>query len=141
MKLDTTTRYGFRLVANIGGDNQVKSLTEVSKQENISRKYLEQIILKLRKNNLIEGHMGIKGGYSLTRSPDKISLYEVYKALSDREHIIYCLDPQDPCKREKGCKTIHLWRCIDSGIIHILKNHTIEDLVKENIKFNGFKKG
>ena len=134
MKLDTTTRYGFRLVANLAMEDGIKSLSQIAVEEKISRKYLEQIILKLRKKNILKGFKGTKGGYILSKPANEISLLQVYRALEGREHIIYCLNSKESCKKSKTCKTIKLWRCLDQSLNNLLDRHSVADLVNEIIK-------
>ena len=133
MRLDTTTRYGFRLITNLAKENEIKSLTQIADEEKISRKYLEQIILKLRKKNIIRGFKGTKGGYILNQPPEKLYLIDIYRALEGREHIIFCLDGRPACKMAKGCKTKKLWQRLDDKITEILSTHTVADLLNGNI--------
>ncbi|MDD3628127.1 MAG: Rrf2 family transcriptional regulator [bacterium] len=138
MKVDTTTRFGFRLLVNLAQVDGIKSLAAISKEENISRKYLEQIILRLRKNDIITGYKGINGGYKLNTDPSKISLFQIYKALEDREHILFCLDDKEPpCKNGKNCKTKKLWKCLDNEIRGTLKKYSLADLINDKKQFNG----
>lgn len=137
MRLDTTTRYGFRLVANLAKDSGIKSLADISKEEDISRKYLEQIVIKLKNEKIIRGFQGANGGYVLSRSADKIPLIKVYQALENRKHIIFCLDSENPCERSSSCSTIQLWRALDDSLSQVLKSHTVADLVSEKVHFKG----
>ena len=132
MKLDTTTRYGFRLVANLAAEGELKSLTQIAREEKISRKYLEQIILKLRKKDILKGFKGANGGYILSKPPEDIPLINVYRALEGRKHIIFCLEK--PCKQASNCKTINLWRSMDQSLNSILSEHSVADLINDNIK-------
>jgi len=125
-------------MVNIAQADTIKSLAVISKEENISRKYLEQIILKLRKSGIIIGFKGISGGYKLKIPASKISLFKIYKALEGQDHILFCLDnKQANCNNQKNCKTNKLWQCLDNDIRKTLNRYSLADLINDKKSFNG----
>ncbi len=83
MKLSTKGRYGLRAFVDIAiySEKEPVSLAEVAKRQDISISYLEQLMTKLKKANLVESVRGASGGYVLTRKPEEISVGDVLRAL------------------------------------------------------------
>ena len=112
MKLSTRSRYGTRLVLdmaqNYGG--RPIQLSEIAKRQNISLKYLEQIIRPLKKANYIESFRGSKGGHKLTRPPEKISVGEIVALLEGGDTLTQCSRDPQSCDRMDECLTRYIWQ-------------------------------
>ena len=100
MKLTSKGRYAVMAMADLAKINakQPTSLTEISLRQGISISFLEQIFLKLKKNNLVQSSRGPSGGYLLTKSPEEIKLSSIIKAVDEKVRTL-------ACKKEskKGC--------------------------------------
>ena len=86
MKVSTRVEYGLIALADIAinsVEGAVVPTSDISKRQSISQKYLEQILVSLKNAGFIKAHKGSGGGYSLTRSAEKITMYEVLSALDD----------------------------------------------------------
>ena len=137
MKLSSKGRYAVMAMADLARTNVKKptSLTEISLRQGISISFLEQIFLKLKKNNLVKSSRGPSGGYLLTRSPDEIKLSSIIGAVDERVKTL-------GCKREskKGCNgksikciTHNLWDDLEVHINNFFENNTLKDILyREN---------
>ena len=133
MKLSNKGRYAVQALADLARNNLQKptNLTEISLRQGISISFLEQIFLKLRKNNLVKSSRGPLGGYTLSRSPDDITLSSIIEAVDEKVKTV-------ACKREskKGCHgksfkciTHELWDDLENHINDFFKNNTLKDIV------------
>lgn len=134
MKISTKIRYGLRALVYIAEQNRdfdrLVRIKEISKDQNISVQYLEQILFKLKKENIIEGKRGPNGGYKLIGDPKKIDVFRLYEILDSDVKIVDCNENTEnkSCVEEK-CRTSCLWSRLDSALSDILKETTLEDLI------------
>jgi Rrf2 family protein len=134
IRLSTKGRYGTRLMLNLaqhyGNGRRSVILKDVSADEEISIRYLEQIIIPLKINRLVKSIRGAGGGYSLARSPEEIRLSEILHALEGSCCLVECLEDPEFCDRIESCPTYDIWK----GASEILKNYfnaiTLRDLVE-----------
>ena len=138
MKLTSKGRYAVMAMADLAKMNasQPTSLNEISLRQGISISFLEQIFLKLRKNNLVQSSRGSSGGYLLTKSPEEIKLLSIIKAVDEEVKTV-------GCKKEsrKGCTgklvkciTHDLWDDLENHINNFFEKNTLKDIVNRTSK-------
>lgn len=129
MKLSTRARYGLRLafLIAVSGDKTV-SLSTLVKQTDLSEKYLEQLLIMLRKGNVVESVRGSNGGYHLARSANEITIKEILVSLNDAFDITDCAEGR--CKDEY-CPNKIIFKRLYDGIDGILSSTTLEDMIKD----------
>lgn len=105
MKLSTKSRYGLRamLVLAIRNDDEPIMTKEIAEAQNLPATYLEQLMLALRKANLVNATRGAKGGYKLARKPEQISLAQIIEALEGDLDIANCADVPSCCIDPSAC--------------------------------------
>ena len=104
-------------------------LKEIAKKENISLKYLEQVINPLRADGLVKAIRGAKGGYSLAKPPSEICLYDVIEILEGPLNLLECLGDAKACQRISSCVTREVWKEVSDAISKIFYSVTLEDMV------------
>ncbi len=104
-------------------------LKEIAKKENISLKYLEQVINPLRADGLVKAIRGAKGGYSLAKPPSEISLYDVVETLEGPLNLLECLHDTKACQKVSSCVTREVWKEVSDAISKIFYSVTLEDMV------------
>jgi Rrf2 family protein len=117
MKLTTKSRYGTRLVLDMAqhyGKGAIH-LSEIAQRQNISVKYLEQIIRPLKKANYIKSFRGARGGHMLNKPPEnkppeEITVGEIVALLEDSPSLTPCVDNPDVCDRVDNCPTRLIWQ-------------------------------
>ena len=132
MKLSTRSRYGVRLMVFLGeryGKGPIY-LSEVAREEKISEKYLSQLVIPLRKVNLITSVRGARGGYMLSRPPQEISLREIVDVLEGGMDLVECVSSPETCSRRTLCKGRKLWTELSKRIANVLDDVTLLNLVK-----------
>lgn len=109
---------------------------EIAKNQQISFKYLDQIISALKAQDLIINVRGKKSGYKLTRKPADITIYDIYKAFECEVCIVECLCENTICKMEDSCVTKRLWKGLNSQIINYLSHYSLQYLIDEYHRLN-----
>lgn len=138
MKFSTKTRYGIRATLEIAlnGDTNGIYQKEIAQNQDISYKYLDQIINSLKVAGLVTKADGRKSGYILTREPAEISVYDIHNAFEPGICVIDCMAMNFSCDREKFCALKGFWGQLNNTIIDYFKSTTIKDLMEEQVKLD-----
>jgi Rrf2 family protein len=133
MKVNTKIRYGVRTMVEIAlhWDKKGVYQREIAEKQDISFKYLDHIISSLKASGLIINAEGRGSGYKLARNPEKITVYDIYRAFDSDLKIIDCLSEDGDCKRDPICATKDFWNQFNSHMIEFLNSTTIGDLAKK----------
>ena len=131
MRISTKIRYGARAMLELAyhyGEGPIE-LKEIAKKENISLKYLEQVINPLRAAGLVKSIRGSKGGYSLAKPPSDICLYDVVETLEGPLNLLECLRDPKVCQKVPSCVTRDIWEEVSEAISKIFYSVTLEEMV------------
>ena len=104
-------------------------LREIAKREDISLKYLEQVIVPLRTAGLVKSARGSKGGYSLAKHPSEIYLNDLVETLDGPLNLIECLKDPKTCQKVPSCTTRDIWQEVSEAIDGVFRSVTLEDMV------------
>lgn len=132
MKLSTKGRYGVKAMVDLAihyGDAPV-SIKTISKRQNISEYYLEQLFSPLRKAGLIKSIRGAQGGYVLNKTPDEIRVSDVMYVLEGPIEIAECIDGVE-CNNVDFCATRLLWEKIKNSIDEVMYSITLQDIAND----------
>jgi Rrf2 family iron-sulfur cluster assembly transcriptional regulator len=136
MKLTTRGRYAVMAMADLAlfEDREPVNLTDISLRQNISLAYLEQIFIKLKKNNLVRSVRGAKGGYKLEHSPEEIKISNIIAAVDEEVKMLNCKkESKKGCNNKSTkCITHNLWDQLDQHINDFFEKVKLQDLVKKN---------
>ncbi len=134
MRLNTKSRYAVMALADMASFKDYKpiSLRDISLRQSISLNYLEQIFLKLKKNNLVKSIRGTSGGYVLAKSANNIKLSEIFLALDENVKTLGCdKNSKKGCNgRSTKCITHNLWDELDLHINKFFENKNLDDLIR-----------
>ena len=140
MKLSTKGRYAVMAMADLAKNNDKEpiSLTEISLRQGISISYLEQLFLKLRKNNLVQSERGPLGGYVLTKPPEEIKLLSIINAVDEKIKTLKCRrESKKGCNgKSTKCITHKLWDDLEIHINKFFENNTLNDILFNEVKNN-----
>jgi len=140
IKLSTKGRYGARLMLNLAhhykNENEAVILKSVSDDEEISIRYLEQIVIPLKINKLVKSIRGAGGGYILARHPSKIKLSEILHALEGSCCLVDCVEDDDYCDRIPICATYEVWKEASKLLKDYFGSITLQDLIELSNKKN-----
>ena len=132
MRLSTKSRYGTRAVLDIALHAQEGpvNLINISKRQELSRKYLGQIISQLLTAGILESIRGPQGGYVLGRSPKEIRLGDIIRTLDGSLAPVRCVDKPDLCDRTKRCVTREVWTKAKESMESLFDQITVADLME-----------
>ena len=105
-------------------------LKAIAERQDISVKYLEQLMSMLRSSGLLRSIRGAKGGYILARPPEQINLSEIFRCLEGPVTTAECTENGDYCERSADCVAREVWIEVEAAIQKILRSITLADLVK-----------
>lgn len=138
IKLSTKGRYGTRLMLNLAKHyNDGKDaiiLKSVSDEEDISIRYLEQIIIPLKISKLVKSIRGAGGGYTLARKPSQIKVSEILQALEGTCCLVDCVEDGDYCDRTKKCATHDVWEKASDLLHDFFDKTTLQELITKEKK-------
>lgn len=112
-------------------------LKEIARKENISLKYLEQIIIPLRTAGLVKSMRGSKGGYSLGKPPSEIRLNDLIEILEGPINLVECLKDPKACQKSPICVTRDIWREASDTINGIFHSITLQDMINRRKEKEG----
>lgn len=129
MKISTRGRYALRVMIDlaINGKENYISLKDIANRQEISMKYLEQIVSILNKAGLVDTLRGNNGGYKLNRKPSEYIVGDILRVAEGDLTPVYCV--HEECSRKKNCKTYSFWKGLDQVISDYVDSKTLEDLI------------
>lgn len=130
MKLSTKTRYGMRFMVDLASHwgEDPATLKDVAKRQDLSKKYLEQIVALLSAHGLVRATRGFSGGYRLARDPSEITAADVMRATEGSLSLVDCSSDPESCSRHKDCPTRQLWKDLTDLTETYLSGITLKDL-------------
>ncbi len=132
MKISTKGRYALRMMLDLAmhsADGFV-ALKDIAERQDISKKYLEQIVPLLNKADLLRTNRGYQGGYALAKSADKYTLGEILRVTEGNLCPVSCLQyPVNECPRASECMTLPVWEGLYKAINNYLDSVTLQDII------------
>nr|WP_315104122.1 Rrf2 family transcriptional regulator [uncultured Catonella sp.] len=132
MKISTKGRYALRLIVDLAEhrENGFIALKDIAKRQNVSKKYLEQIVPLLNGAGLLTTNRGNHGGYKLSKEPAEYTVGEVLRTTEVSMVPVGCLDSDvNHCERYEHCQTLFVWEGLYKTINEFLDSITIQDII------------
>lgn len=140
MKISTKGRYALRMMLDLAahqGDGYV-ALKDIAQRQEISKKYLEQIVPMLGKSDILRTTRGYQGGYRLARRPEDYTARDILRLTEGSLAPVACLDCEvNTCPRSANCPTLPLWQGLDRVIEDYLAGVTLQDLIDRQREHSG----
>ena len=134
MKISTKGRYALRMLLDLTEHRHEGfiALKDIAKRQNISKKYLEQIVPILNKTDIIVSNRGFQGGYQLAKEPGKITVGEILRLTEGNLAPVACLASNAvECDRSEFCETLPIWKGLNDVINKYLDGITLADIVDQ----------
>ncbi|MCF2668638.1 RrF2 family transcriptional regulator [Faecalicatena contorta] len=140
MKLSTKGRYGLRAMIDLARYSEVEpvSINSIAARQNISERYLEQLVALLRKAGLVKSIRGATGGYILAKNAAEISVGDILRALEGSLEPVKCAAfySEEGCMASDGCVTKYVWQKINDSINETVNQMMLDELVRESKNLN-----
>ncbi len=134
MKISTKGRYALRMLIDLAqnqGDGYV-SLKDIANRQEISKKYLEQIVAMLNRPDILRTNRGYQGGYRLAKPASEYTIGEILRVTEGSIAPVSCLDGDEmSCDRADICATLSIWKGLNKVICEYLDGITLQDVVDE----------
>lgn len=132
MKISTKGRYALRLMVDLAEhrDSGFIALKDVAKRQNISKKYLEQIVPVLNGAGLLTTNRGNRGGYKLAKEPKEYTVGDILRITEGSIAPVSCLESDvNSCERKNFCQTLYVWEGLYKVVNEYLDGITVQDIV------------
>ena len=136
MKISTKGRYALRLMLDIAL-NDAKTpvrIKDIAERQQISDKYLEQIVSSLNKAGFVKSLRGPQGGYRLTKKPEEYTVGMILRLTEGSLAPVACVEEENTCEKIHDCATILVWQKMNEAINDVVDHMTLQDLVDYEMK-------
>lgn len=143
MKISTRGRYALRIMLDLAANDSggYISLKDIAARQGITVKYLEQIMIALRKAGYLKSSRGSGGGYRLARPASDYTVGDILRTTEGNLSPINCLeDDMNMCPRSMACPTLRFWAGLDRVIGEYVDSVTLEDLLREDAANDSMKR-
>ncbi len=134
MKISTRGRYAIRLMLDLAqnASDRYVTIKSIAERQEISGKYLEQIISSLSRAGFVKSVRGSQGGYKLAKPVSEYTVGSILRLIEGNLVPVACMDDEpNQCPRCETCVTLDVWKQIDDAVSQVVDNITLEDLVKK----------
>lgn len=132
MKISTKGRYALRMMLDLAEhqNDSFIALKDIAQRQNISKKYLEQIVTILNRSDILNTTRGFQGGYKLSKTPDKYTVWEILRYTEGSLAPVACLENEPvQCDRGGECAMLPVWKGLNKVICDYLDNITLQDIL------------
>ena len=132
MQISTRGKNAIKMLLDLANHNDGTPvrLKDIASRQNISVKYLEQIVMLLQRASLLQSVKGNQGGYLLKYPPEKYTMFQILTATEGSLSPVECVENcASPCKNQNQCVTYRMWKKLDTAIHDTLEGITLADLM------------
>ncbi len=140
MKISTKGRYALRLMLDLAMhcNGEYIKIRQIAERQEISNKYLEQIIPQLVRAGYVISTRGSQGGYRLAKLPEKYTVGMILRLMEGSLAPVACLETgENTCPRQSKCVTLDVWKQIKEAVDNVVDNITLADLVEKQQQLSG----
>ncbi|MCX6826479.1 MAG: Rrf2 family transcriptional regulator [candidate division Zixibacteria bacterium] len=132
MQFTKAEEYGIMGVIHLGKQDKARivPLSEIAEVQGVPEKFLAKIFQGLTKAGIVRSHRGVKGGFSLGKNPELISVKEVIEAIQGPYHLIKCLHDKNCCDKYGDCPIRIVLAEAEEKLLGVFNHYTIDDLLK-----------
>lgn len=134
MKISTRGRYALRLMLELAmaAEGEYTTIKSIAARQDISEKYLEQIITSLSRAGYVKSARGAQGGYKLAKPAEEYTVGMILRTIEGNLVPVACMeDEPNQCPRSQQCVTLDIWKQINDAVNNVIDNITLADLVKK----------
>ena len=134
MKISTKGRYALRMMIDLADhrNDGFVALKDIAERQNISKKYLEQIVPMLNRSDYLITNRGFQGGYRLAHEPNKYTVGDILRITEGGLSPVACLDTEvNDCPHAPDCDTLPIWKGLEDVINNYLDGITLQDIIDQ----------
>ncbi len=137
MKITAQVRYALRILVDLAvrGSGRARPIKEIAASQGISEKFISRIAVPLRRAGFVESERGAKGGLTLAKLPEKITLLDIAEALEGPIALVPCLEHPGGCPRHGQCAAERAWGGVDAALATALRATTLADVAADERRF------
>ena len=136
MKISTKGRYALRMMLDLAmhKNEGYVALKDIAERQNVSKKYLEQIVPLMNKSGFLRTNRGYQGGYMLAKSADEYTVGDILRVTEGSIAPVSCLDYEPiECPRADECMTLDVWKGLYKVITQYLDGITLQDIIDKHV--------
>lgn len=136
MKISTKGRYALRMMLDLAmhKNEGYIALKDIAERQNVSKKYLEQIVPLMNKSGFLRTNRGYQGGYMLAKSADEYTVGDILRVTEGSIAPVSCLDYEPiECPRAEECMTLDVWKGLYKVITQYLDGITLQDIIDKHV--------
>ena len=136
MKISTRGRYALRMMVDLAasGSDEFVTIKSIAARQEISEKYLEQIITVLSRAGFVKSARGAQGGYKLARPAEEYTVGMILRAIEGSLVPVKCMeDDPNECPRADQCVTLDVWKRVDEAVSGVVDSITLDELAKKQL--------
>lgn len=128
IKISSKSQYGLRALSYLAAQDSLVSIAEIAENEKIPFEFLEKIVQALKKAGILVSERGARGGYALARTPDAISLREIFEAFDDMNPPVKCLEDDNSCLVGASCASRTVWMRVYNAAVKELDSLSLAEI-------------
>lgn len=136
MKISTKGRYALRMLLDLAmhQEDGYVALKDIADRQNISKKYLEQIVLLLNKSGMLKTNRGYQGGYKLAKPAKEYTVGDILRITEGSLAPVSCLEYEtNDCPRAARCMTLYIWEGLYKTVEQYLDSITLQDIIDRGV--------
>jgi len=132
MQFTRAEEYGILGIMHLAeqAPERIVPLSEVAETQEIPEKFLAKIFQNLTRSELVKSHRGVKGGFTLGRKPEKITVRHIVEAIQGEYHLIKCLHDKDCCSKYEFCPVRAVLEVAEKRLLQVFGDYTLVDLIQ-----------
>jgi len=132
MQFTKAEEYGILGVLYLAGKERsaVTPLSEIAEAQDIPEKFLAKIFQFLSRAGIVRSHRGVRGGFTLAKDPEEITIKEVLEAIQGPYHLMKCIPDYSICSKNENCALRELLIIAEKQLVSVFEKHTLADLCK-----------
>ena len=129
MNLTSRSRYALKIMLDLARYQQdlLVKRQDIVRRQGIPAKYLDQILVRLRRDGLVDSIRGRSGGYRIARDPSKINIWQIFRAVEDGIYPVECVDEHQGCQYQDGCVSNEPWQVIFQSMKFVLERMNLSE--------------
>jgi Rrf2 family protein len=132
MQITKAEAYGIFGVLHLAEQDRdrIVPLSEIAEAQDVPEKFLAKIFQNLTKTGIVRSHRGVKGGFTLNRKPEGLTVKDVVESIQGPYHLVRCLPDKECCEKSEDCAIRVVMDKAEKKLLEVFQSYTIADMIK-----------